>query len=209
MDFLTSIQYSGWYLNATAIGLALPFGIEQKSIGTIIPASEVSPLGGWGYGWIGWLNNIVFGMSINKRFYQIQQPANDNILTKNAGSVDFTLGYTVQRFDRVQIIPTLEYGLAGYPTYQNNINPFWQLGASLGITYSIPFYSKPIAEKSTWFDVGALIMFNLGYVQYFSVLDGSVAQSAVIGRLRVGLGTDRQPMQSNSFFNQTVGANEP
>lgn len=208
-NFIASIQYSGWYFNATAIGLALPFGIEQKSIGTMIPASEISPLGGWGYGWTGWLNNIIVGISINKRFYQVQQPANDNILTKNAGSVDFTLGYTVQRFDRVQIIPTLEYGLAGYPTYQNNINPFWQLGASLGITYNIPFYSGFVTERNVWFDAGALVMFNLGYVQYFSVLDGSSAQSAVIARLRVGLGLGTQRLQSNSFFNQTAGANEP
>lgn len=207
--FIASIQYSGWYLNATAIGLALPLGIEQKSIGTIIPASEISPLGGWGYGWTGWLNNIIVSISINKRFYQVQQLTNGNILTKDASSVDFMLGYTVQRFDRIQIIPTIEYGLTGYPTHQSNPNPFWQLGASLGITYSFPFYSGYRAENGVWFDAGALFMFNLGYVQYFSVLDGSIAQSAVIARLRVGLGLGTQRMQSNSYFNQTTGANEP
>lgn len=193
-DWLGSLRYTGWYFCGTAIGQVLPYGIQQPYSGLAIPASDVSPLGGWGYGYVTWFDNVVISMSINKRLWQFQQPKDGNVLTQNAGGIDFMVGYTVQRYDHVKITPTLEVGGSGYPISQTP-NPFWHLGGSLGLTYSIPFYSLASAEKNKYVDFGSIIALNLGYVQYFSIITSAPTQTALLVRLRVGLGGESQPIQ--------------
>lgn len=193
-DFFGSLRYTGWYFCGTAIGQVLPYGIQQPYSGSVLPASDVSPLGGWGYGWITWFDNVVVSMSMNKHFLQLQQPKDGNVLTQNAGGVDFMIGYTVQRYDHVKITPTLEIGGSGYPTSQTP-NPFWHLGGSLGVTYNIPFYSLASAEKNRYVDLGSIIALNVGYVQYFSIITSAPTQTALLVRLRIGLGGESQPIQ--------------